>query len=106
MMKEFERRLDEDGRTSQYPTTLKTDDRNRGYFDEAKQMVLRFDQSETQLSQPPEARQEAPGRARLSEEDQAQEQRRSIAENLLQRDRRPPGEFNGRVTHATPRRSS
>jgi hypothetical protein len=45
-------------------------------------MVLRFDQSEAQLSQPPEARQEAPGRTRLSEEDQAQEQRRSIAENL------------------------
>ena len=41
MMKEFARRLDEDGRTSQYPTTLKHDDRNRGYFDEAEQMVLK-----------------------------------------------------------------
>jgi hypothetical protein len=40
MMKEFARRLGEDGKTSQYPTTLKPDDRNRGYFDEAEQMVL------------------------------------------------------------------
>jgi hypothetical protein len=53
MMKEFERRLDEDGRTSQHPTTLKHDDRNLEYFDEAKQMVLRFDQSEAQLNHPP-----------------------------------------------------
>jgi hypothetical protein len=48
-MREFERRLDEDGRTSQYPATLSPDDRNVGYFEEAKQMVLRFDQSEAQL---------------------------------------------------------
>jgi hypothetical protein len=67
MMKEFERRLDEDGRTSQHPTTLKHDDRNLEYFDEAKQMVLRFDQSEAQLYQPPEARQATPERARPSE---------------------------------------
>jgi hypothetical protein len=53
MMKEFERRLDEDGRTSQHPTTLKRDDRNLGYFEEAKHMVLKFDQSEAQLNQPP-----------------------------------------------------
>ena len=85
MMKEFERRLDEDGRTSQHPTTLKRDDRNLGYFEEAKQMVLKFDQSEAQLKQPPEARQVAPERARPSEEDRAQEERRLIAENLLQR---------------------
>ena len=115
MMKEFARRLDEDGRTSKYPTTVKTDDRNRGYFDEAKQMVLKFDQGEAQLSQPPEARQAAPGQTRPSEEDQAQEQRRSIAENLcrgiggrqaIQPLRLLPGESNGRVTPATPRHSS
>jgi hypothetical protein len=115
MMKEFARGLGEDGKTSQCPTTLKPDDRTRGYFDEAKQMVLRFDQSEAQLNQPPEARQAAPGRARPSEEDRAQEQRRSIAENLLQRDRRKashsttlrllPGGSDGRVTPAIPRHS-
>jgi hypothetical protein len=62
-----------DWRTSQHPTTLKHDDRNLGYFEEAKQMVLKFDQSEAQLNQPPEARQVAPERARPSEEDRAQE---------------------------------
>jgi hypothetical protein len=36
MMNEFARRLDEDGRTSQHPTTLKHDNRNLGYFKEAK----------------------------------------------------------------------
>jgi hypothetical protein len=34
--REFERRLDEDGRTSQYPTTLSPDDRNVGYFEERR----------------------------------------------------------------------
>jgi hypothetical protein len=87
-MREFERRLDEDGRTSQDPTTLSPDDRNVGYFEEAKQMVLRFDQSEAQLDKPPEARRVEPEEARPSEEDQAQEVCRSIAENLLQRERR------------------
>ena len=51
-------------------------------------MVLKFDHSEAQQNQPPEARQVAPERARPSEEDRAQEERRSIAENLLQRERR------------------
>jgi hypothetical protein len=91
MMREFERRLDEDGRTSQYPTTLSPDDRNVGYFEEAKQMALRFDQSEAQLNRPPESRRVEPEEARPSEEDQAQEERRSIAENLLQRERRKAG---------------
>jgi hypothetical protein len=48
----------------QHPTTPKHDDRNLGYFEEAKTMVLKFDQSEAQLNQPPEARQVAPERAR------------------------------------------
>jgi hypothetical protein len=63
--------------------------------------VLKFDQGEAQLSQPPEARQAAPGRARPSEEDQAQEQRRSIAENLLEGGRRKASHS---TTPATPRR--
>jgi hypothetical protein len=88
MMREFTRGLDDDGRTSQHPTTLKLDDRNIGYFEETKQMVLRFDQNEAQLDQPPEAREAEPAEIRPSEEDQAQEERRSIAENLLQRERR------------------
>ena len=54
-----------------------------------------------QLNQPPEARQAAPERARPFEEDQAQEQRRSIAENLLQRDRRKASHS---TTPAAPRR--
>ena len=57
-------------------------------------MVLKFDHSEAQLNQPPEARQVAPERARPSEEDRAQERRRSIAEDLLQRERR-------KVSHST-----
>jgi hypothetical protein len=56
VMREFARRLDDDGRTSQHPTTLKPGDRNTGYFEEAKQMALRFDQNEAQLGQPLEVR--------------------------------------------------
>jgi hypothetical protein len=63
-------------------------------------MVLKFDQSEAQLKQPPEARQVAPERARPSEEDRAQERRRSIAENLVQRERRKASHS---TTPATPR---
>jgi hypothetical protein len=122
-MREFERRLGEDGRTSQYPTTLSPDDRDIGYFEEAKQMVLRFDQSEAQLDRPPEARRVEPEEARPPEEDQAQEERRSIAENLLLRERgrdgrraphplRPSGSYAhpivcvGRGIPTIPRRSS
>ena len=35
MMKEFARRLDEDGRTSQYPTTLKPEPFNHSGYSQA-----------------------------------------------------------------------
>jgi hypothetical protein len=40
-MAEFERRIDNDGRTTQYTMTIKADDRNAHLFDEAAKMVAR-----------------------------------------------------------------
>jgi hypothetical protein len=87
-MREFERRRDEDERTSQHPTALKPDDRNTEYFQEAKLMALRFDQSEAQLDQLLGTKAAESTYDRPSEEDQAQDERRSITENLQQRERR------------------